>query len=276
MATIARVVAPAPPTGAVATITVALSAPIPKRDVCNPHGAYTTLRGMPPFQAASFNRLAYNPANTYALPEEANGNPKAFNYGTDYAAVPYDGYGIQTTATVNRKTSYPDVEWCTDNTYTNCVRNDNYILPGTIGGTSTTRCNTRPRPPARQFRHRHGHPPTVTRAQRRPFLLCRRSRRVLHCGRPQDLSGRNRRDHQPPLSGAAALVRFRGIDQLPGDRQYDLQLPALSDGHHLTGEYWRGERGADSIADVPRANSTPMQRAAMLPRTRKLWLPTLP
>jgi len=107
-------------------------------DVCNPHGSYTTLRGMPPFQAASFNRLAYNPANTYALPVEANGNDKAFNYGTDYSAVPYDGYGIQTSATVNLKTSYPDVEWCTDNTYTNCVRNDNYILPGTIGGISYT------------------------------------------------------------------------------------------------------------------------------------------
>jgi len=107
-----------------------------RSDVCNPNGSYTSLRGMPPFQAASFNRLAYNPAISYALPVNADGTNKSVSYGTDYGAVPYDGYGIQTTATVALKTSYPDVEWCTDNTYTNCVRNDNYILPGSIGGTS--------------------------------------------------------------------------------------------------------------------------------------------
>jgi hypothetical protein len=82
-------------------------------DVCNPHGSYTTLRGMPPFQAASFNRIAYNPAITYALPVNADGTNKSVSYGTDYGAVPYDGYGIQTSATVALKTDYPDVEWCT-------------------------------------------------------------------------------------------------------------------------------------------------------------------
>lgn len=109
-----------------------------KDDVCNPHGSYTDLRGMPPFQAASFNRLAYNPDISYERPVDSLGNPNTLSYGTDYGAVPYDGYGKQTSATVNLKTSYPDVEWCTDNTYTNCVRNDNYILPGTIGVTSYT------------------------------------------------------------------------------------------------------------------------------------------
>lgn len=106
--------------------------------VCMPNPDYSTIRGMPPFLAADFNRIYYNPAITYALPVNYDGTNKSVSYGTDYGAVPYDGYGKQSTAKINLKSDFPDVEWCTDNSYTDCVRNDNYLLPGTIGGKSYT------------------------------------------------------------------------------------------------------------------------------------------
>lgn len=106
--------------------------------VCLPNAGTPEYRGMPPFVASDFNRLYYNPAISYAVPVNADGSNKTVSYGTDYGAVPYDGYGKQTTSTINLKTSYPDVEWCTNNAYTDCLRNDNYILPGTVNGKSYT------------------------------------------------------------------------------------------------------------------------------------------
>ncbi len=106
--------------------------------VCMANVGTPTYRGMPPFLAYDFNRIYYNPAITYKLPVDAGGNDKTVSYGADYGAVPLDGYGKQTTATINLKTSYPDVEWCTDGTYTDCLRVDNYLLPGTVDGKSYT------------------------------------------------------------------------------------------------------------------------------------------
>lgn len=106
--------------------------------VCLPNVGTPEYRGMPPFVASDFNRIYYNPAITYAVPVNADGSNKTVSYGTDYGAVPYDGFGKQTTGTINLKTSYPDVEWCTSNAYTDCLRNDNYLLPGVVNGKSYT------------------------------------------------------------------------------------------------------------------------------------------
>lgn len=106
--------------------------------VCLPNSGAPEYRGMPPFLASDFNRIYYNPAISYAVPVNADGSNKTVSYGTDYSAVPYDGYSKQTSATINLKTSYPDVEWCTSNAYTDCLRNDNYLLPGTVNGKSYT------------------------------------------------------------------------------------------------------------------------------------------
>jgi len=114
-----------------------------EQDVCNPRSAASTYRGMPPFVTATFNRIYYNPALTYLPPLNADGTTKTVSFGTNYGAVPYDGYDVQDdiqiggnnpVKTVNLPTGYPDVEWCTDKKYTDCLRNDNYLLPGVVDG----------------------------------------------------------------------------------------------------------------------------------------------
>jgi type IV pilus assembly protein PilY1 len=99
-------------------------------------GALSDYRGMPPFHNADFNNLYYNPATTYTVPKNYDGSNKTSYSGT--TAVPWDGYSVQLTTTLNLLTGFPDVEWCTDATYSNCLRNDNYLLPGSVGGSSYT------------------------------------------------------------------------------------------------------------------------------------------
>ncbi|MDP3032589.1 MAG: hypothetical protein Q8N33_10985, partial [Rhodocyclaceae bacterium] len=97
------------------------------------------LRGMPPFHSADFNSNYYNPAITYTAPKNADGTSKTSYSGT--GAVPWDGYGVQynnVTRTINLTTEFPDVEWCTDTTYSDCLRADNYVLPGTVNSKSYT------------------------------------------------------------------------------------------------------------------------------------------
>lgn len=107
-------------------------------DVCMPNAGNANLRGMPPFMSSDFNGVFYNPAVTYKLPVNADGTNKVVSYGTDYNAVPYDGYNKQTTTKVDLKSAFPDIEWCTDATYTDCLRNDNYLVPGTVNSKSYT------------------------------------------------------------------------------------------------------------------------------------------
>jgi type IV pilus assembly protein PilY1 len=99
---------------------------------------FSNLRGMPPFHASEFNGLYYNPAIYYQVPQEANGNLKTSYSGS--SAVPWDAYGTQysTSSTLSVTSSFPDVQWCTDTTYSDCLRNDNYLLPGVIGGKNYT------------------------------------------------------------------------------------------------------------------------------------------
>ncbi len=97
----------------------------------------TNLRGMPPFMSSDFNSIYYNPAITYTTPQGYDAQSlTAYSSGS----VPWDGYGVQygTGNTVTLTTSFPDVEWCTDSGYTDCLRNDNYLLPGTVNSKSYT------------------------------------------------------------------------------------------------------------------------------------------
>jgi type IV pilus assembly protein PilY1 len=89
-------------------------------------------RDLPVMTSPDFNRIYYNPEITYTPPSNYDGSSKT-SYST-WTAVPKDGYGIQTSSTTNLTTSYPDVEWCTDTNYTDCVRADNYLLPGQTNG----------------------------------------------------------------------------------------------------------------------------------------------
>ena len=98
-------------------------------------------RGHPPFLNADFNMVYYNPAITYSPPKDADGTPRnsmtAAN-SSNWAAVKNDAYNIQNTGSINLTTQFPDTEWCTSNAYTDCLRNDNYILPGTVSGKNYT------------------------------------------------------------------------------------------------------------------------------------------
>ncbi len=103
-------------------------------------------RGHPPFMAASFNGVAYNPAVRYRPPANADGSSRdamtAANT-SNWTSVPTDAYGVQnlsayTANNVSLVSEYPDLEWCTDGTHTDCLRNGNYVLPGTVNGKAYT------------------------------------------------------------------------------------------------------------------------------------------
>jgi type IV pilus assembly protein PilY1 len=98
---------------------------------------YTNLRGMPPFMSSGFNSIYYNPAISYTTPQNFDGSSKTIYSG---GSVPWDAYGVQygMGSAVTLTTNFPDVEWCTDGTYTDCLRNDNYLLPGTVNAKSYT------------------------------------------------------------------------------------------------------------------------------------------
>lgn len=90
-----------------------------------------------------FNGSAYNPAITYSPPilYNADGTLNTTTYpniGSPWTSVENDAYGIQSTSSSNLVAAFPDVEWCTSNVYTTCLRNDNLLLPGTVGGNPYT------------------------------------------------------------------------------------------------------------------------------------------
>lgn len=98
-------------------------------------------RGLPPFLASSFNGMAYNPATRYLPPVDATGtdypSQTAANTAT-WTSVRNDYFQIQNTGTINLMTQYPDTEWCTGGTYTDCLRNGNYALPGNVNNKDYT------------------------------------------------------------------------------------------------------------------------------------------
>ena len=97
--------------------------------------SFNNRRGHPPFLSSSFNGMAYNPATSYLPPVNATGvswsSMTSANTG-GWTSVANDAYGIQSTSSINLLTEFPDMQWCTDSSYTDCLRNDNYVLPGTV------------------------------------------------------------------------------------------------------------------------------------------------
>lgn len=116
---------------------------------CRSSGATSTASGgfgascttEPPYRSPNYNGSYYNPAITYSPPLYADGTSwptqNAANTGS-WTTVRNDAYGVQFTGSTNLITGYADVEYCTDNTYTNCLRNGNYVLPGTVNGLNYT------------------------------------------------------------------------------------------------------------------------------------------
>jgi type IV pilus assembly protein PilY1 len=116
---------------------------------CRSGGATSTASGAfgaacanePPYRSPSYNGSYYNPAITYRPPLYANGTSwptQNAAASAAWTAVRNDAYGVQFTGTTNLVTGYADVEYCTDNTYTDCLRNGNYVLPGTVNSKNYT------------------------------------------------------------------------------------------------------------------------------------------
>ncbi|BBL75098.1 pilus assembly protein [Methylomagnum ishizawai] len=110
---------------------------------------FGTYRGEPLFLTNDVNGVYYNPTITYKVPVAyQNSNTETLDTTTyksqtsantsGWTAVKLDGYGKQNTNTINLLTQYPDLEWCTNTNYTDCLRNDNYILPTTVAINSKT------------------------------------------------------------------------------------------------------------------------------------------
>ncbi|RZU00525.1 pilus assembly protein [Rivibacter subsaxonicus] len=98
-------------------------------------------RGHAPFLSSSFNGLYYNPAVTYRPPLKADLSSWPAQNSANTVAwtlVKNDAYNIQNTNSINLLTQFPDTEWCTSSAYTDCLRNGNYVLPGTVNGKAYT------------------------------------------------------------------------------------------------------------------------------------------
>ncbi|WP_040039805.1 pilus assembly protein [Noviherbaspirillum autotrophicum] len=107
----------------------------------NTTGAYDkACVNQPPFQSPDFNGVYYNPEIRYVPAVNFDGTSKPSQ--TTWTSVKNDAYGVQSTGSTNLVTGYVDVEWCTDTSYTDCLRNDNYILPGVVNGKTYSRMHT--------------------------------------------------------------------------------------------------------------------------------------
>ncbi|HEX7813449.1 MAG TPA: PilC/PilY family type IV pilus protein [Burkholderiales bacterium] len=70
--------------------------------------------GMPAYNAAQFNTLAYNPTIVYTPPINYDGTSfQSYNTNALWQVVPNDGFGVQFTGTINLLTDYPDLVYCT-------------------------------------------------------------------------------------------------------------------------------------------------------------------
>lgn len=104
---------------------------------------FGTARGQPPFLAAGFNGIAYDPTIRYVPPVKADGSSwdsQTRAKTSDWTSVKNDAYNVQNTGTIDLVTGFPDTEWCVDDgTFSDCLRNDNYVLPGRVGGKDYTK-----------------------------------------------------------------------------------------------------------------------------------------
>lgn len=91
-------------------------------------GTANAFNGLPLVRSSDFNGIYYNPAIRYVAPKNADGTNRP-DQVSPWTSVKVDAYNIQSTASTNLITGFPDTEWCTNTSYTDCMRNDNYILP---------------------------------------------------------------------------------------------------------------------------------------------------
>ena len=83
-------------------------------------GGTSCQAGDPPFYAADFNGVAYNP-NVYYKPGLTSSNTTVLSAPLDPTAVPDDAYGAQSTSNTNVTTSITDRQFCNSNNV--CKRN---------------------------------------------------------------------------------------------------------------------------------------------------------
>jgi type IV pilus assembly protein PilY1 len=88
----------------------------------------------PPMRSPDYNAVFYNPAIPYLPPLNADGSEKTSYDGL--TAVPYDAFSGG--STLNLTTNYADEEWCVGSSTTDCLRADNYLVPGTLFGKDYT------------------------------------------------------------------------------------------------------------------------------------------
>lgn len=100
-------------------------------------GVYANRRPEPPFLASGFNGSAYNPATTYLPPRNHDGTSwpsQTAAHTSNWRSVRNDAFGAPSTHSIDLTTQFPDSEWCTDTTHTDCLRQGNYVLPGFVDG----------------------------------------------------------------------------------------------------------------------------------------------
>ncbi|MBR7781144.1 pilus assembly protein [Undibacterium luofuense] len=88
-------------------------------------------RQLPPYFSGDFNAVYYNPEIRYQPPMDSSG--VEYPSITSYNSVRQNGFDTNSAAT-NLLTDLDDFVWCDDNNPNNCLRNNNFVLPATIGG----------------------------------------------------------------------------------------------------------------------------------------------
>jgi len=88
----------------------------------------------PPMRSPDYNAAYYNPAIPYLPPINFDGTERTSYDGL--SAVPYDAFSGG--SALNLTTDYPDDEWCVGPSTTDCLRADNYLVPGTLFGKGYT------------------------------------------------------------------------------------------------------------------------------------------
>ncbi|WP_280154309.1 PilC/PilY family type IV pilus protein [Piscinibacter sp. XHJ-5] len=102
------------------------------------------LYGQPLHRSSAFNSIYYNPAIRYLPPSHGTGGtgdlyPSQTSANTaGWTSVRDDAYGIQSTTSTNLVSGFYDLAWCTDTSYGDCLRNGNYVLPGTVNNKNYT------------------------------------------------------------------------------------------------------------------------------------------
>lgn len=88
----------------------------------------------PLMRSPDYNAVYYNPAISYLPPKNPDGTEKTSYDGV--SAVPYDAFSGG--SSLNLTTNYADEEWCVGSSTTDCLRADNYLVPGTLNGKNYT------------------------------------------------------------------------------------------------------------------------------------------